>query len=249
MNIDIQVIPESEQRAEVNGADWYWETEFTCACGNRHVERGEFPFGAVDSHCTKCDQTMKQTLWLRVRVSPMSDPRYETLLAIHEAVEAIMCRQHGVTQAQVDAFDLEYDKTHTFDVNAGDEPNCPYRREHSQATAIERILAAELDVAWKPYDDELASSYPGPSKKPKPNPAEAGKRFEAVLESGQSEMVLCMDGLESPKEVEAAIAACLKVAKKRGGSIRSVEGDVLMVNGKEVFNRQRNKLQIQFVPQ
>lgn len=131
MDINIKVIPESEMRPEVNGADWFWD------------EKGN----------------------LQVRVSPMSDWRYETLLAIHEAVEAIMCKHNGVTQKSVDEFDLEYDKTHTFDVDAGDEPTAPYVREHCLATAIERVLCSELDVCWKTYDDELKTSYPGPSKK------------------------------------------------------------------------------------
>ena len=133
MNICIKVIPESEQRAEVNGADWQFDKD-----GN-----------------------------LIVCVSPMSDWRYEVLLGIHEAVEAVMCRHNGVTQEQVDKFDQEYDKTHAFDVNAGDDPKSPYSREHCFATAIERILCAELDVNWLEYDTELASTYPGPSKKDK----------------------------------------------------------------------------------
>lgn len=131
MNINIKVIPESEQRACVNGCDWFWDAQ-----GN-----------------------------LEVRVSPMSDWRREVLLGIHEAVEAIMCKYNGVTQESVDAFDLEYDKTHTFDLNAGDDPSSPYVREHCFATAIERILCAELGVNWLSYDTELANSYPGPSKK------------------------------------------------------------------------------------
>lgn len=131
MNITIKVIPESEMRQEVNGADWFWDSD-----GN-----------------------------LQVRVSPLSDWRREVLLAIHETVEAIMCKYNGVTQQQVDAFDLEYDKTHSFDLNAGDETNAPYRKEHTFATAIERILAGVLEVPWKEYDDELASTYPGPHSK------------------------------------------------------------------------------------
>lgn len=104
---------------------------------------------------------------LQVRVSPLSDWRREALLGIHEAVEAIMCKHNGVSQQAVDAFDLEYDKTHTFDVNAGDDPQAPYVREHCLATAIERILCAELEVNWEQYDRELAETYPGPSKKAK----------------------------------------------------------------------------------
>lgn len=131
MDIHIKIIPESEQRKEVNGCDWFWDEQEN----------------------------------LQVRVSPLSDWRREFLLGIHEAVEAVMCKHNGVTQKQVDEFDIEYDKTHTFDLNAGDDPAAPYRREHCFATAIERILCAELDVNWLEYDTELAQSYPGPSKK------------------------------------------------------------------------------------
>lgn len=131
MDIHIKIIPESEQRKEVNGCDWFWDEQEN----------------------------------LQVRVSPLSDWRREFLLGIHEAVEAVMCKHNGVTQKQVDEFDIEYDKTHSFDLNAGDDPAAPYRREHCFATAIERILCAELDVNWLEYDTELAQSYPGPSKK------------------------------------------------------------------------------------
>jgi hypothetical protein len=131
MNINIQVIPESEMRKEVNGADWFFD------------EKGD----------------------LQVRVSPMSDWRRETLLAMHEAFEGILCKYKGIDVKDVDAFDNEYDKTHTFDTDAGDEPEAPYCRQHCFATAVERILCAELDVNWKDYDKELRDSYPGPSKK------------------------------------------------------------------------------------
>ncbi len=102
---------------------------------------------------------------LQVRVCPMSDWRYETMLAIHEAVEAIMCKHNGVSQKEVDEFDAAYDKTHANDVEAGDDPAAPYKREHCFATAIERILCGELGVDWRAYDDELVSCYPGPRHK------------------------------------------------------------------------------------
>lgn len=102
---------------------------------------------------------------LQVRVSPLSDWRYEALLGIHEAIEALLCLHNGVTVGQVDKFDQEYDKTHSSDLNAGDDPACPYRKEHSLATAAERLMAAEMGVVWSVYDQELSDTYPGPSKK------------------------------------------------------------------------------------
>ena len=72
MNIHILTIPEDQQRPEVNGADWFWDTN------------GD----------------------LQVRVSPMSDWRYETLLQVHEVIEALLCKFDGVSQKRVDEFDL-----------------------------------------------------------------------------------------------------------------------------------------------
>lgn len=94
---------------------------------------------------------------LQVRVSKLSDWRREMCLAFHEAVEAVLCKFHGVSQKAVDAFDQQYEQTHASDLNAGDDPLAPYQREHNTATAVERILAGELFVQWKNYDDELAA--------------------------------------------------------------------------------------------
>ncbi len=163
MNIIIKVIPEADQRAEVNGCDWFWRTEYDCPNCEFNGELVSEPGAPV--LCPHCSTVMPATETLQVRVSPQSDERYEILLAIHETCEAILCKYNGVTQAAVDAFDLEYDKTHTFDLNAGDDPGAPYAREHCFATAIERIMAAELGINWLKYDTELAQSYPGPSKK------------------------------------------------------------------------------------
>lgn len=131
MNIHIETIARDKMRPEVDGADWWFDSN------------GD----------------------LQVRICPMTDWRYEALLGIHEAFEAILCKHNGVTQAEVDTFDQEYDKTHTFDSEAGDDPHAPYRKEHCLATAAERILCAELGVCWETYDTELNMTYPGPSKR------------------------------------------------------------------------------------
>jgi hypothetical protein len=131
MNITIKVIPNSEMRQGVDGADWYF------------TEQGD----------------------LEVRVAPLSDWRYEVLLGLHEAYEAVLCRHDGVTVQQVDEFDQDYDKNHAADLNAGDEHNAPYRTQHCLATAAERIMAGHMGICWKDYDDELSARYPGPSKR------------------------------------------------------------------------------------
>ena len=94
---------------------------------------------------------------LQVRIAAeIEDWRGRAALAIHEISEAAMCRYLGITVAQVDAFDAEYQRTHEIDLNAGDEPDCPYAVPHTFATAIERVFTGCVKLPWKKYDDQLS---------------------------------------------------------------------------------------------
>lgn len=88
-----------------------------------------------------------------VRVSRMKDWRYEALVGVHELVEALLCRYNGITTKQADEFDM----TFKGEGEPGDDPACPYRKEHFFATSIERLLAAELGVDWAEYDKAVAA--------------------------------------------------------------------------------------------
>ena len=88
---------------------------------------------------------------LQIRVSDMGDRRYEALVAAHELVEALLCREHGITTEMVDAFDKAFEG----DGEPGAAPHCPYRLEHLRATAIEAKLADALGVDWYEYDAAL----------------------------------------------------------------------------------------------
>ncbi len=85
---------------------------------------------------------------IAVRVSDMGDWRYNAAVAVHELVEALLCRRDGVSQAEVDRFDLGY----RGDGEAGDAQDAPYARQHCFATAVERMLIAALGVPWGEYD-------------------------------------------------------------------------------------------------
>ena len=95
---------------------------------------------------------------LQVRVSKMSNWRRETILALHEVCEAVLCKHNGVLQEQVDRYDAEYMKRspETF-MNAGDSPQAPYAREHGFASSVERLMATEMDTNWSDYEHELES--------------------------------------------------------------------------------------------
>ena len=71
-----------------------------------------------------------------------------------------------------DAFDIAFEKEREALINAGgtaeqhadivaaepgDDRAAPYHKEHCFATGIERLMAAELDVAWHPYNKEVTN--------------------------------------------------------------------------------------------
>jgi hypothetical protein len=88
---------------------------------------------------------------LLIRVSDLGDWRYQALVAVHELVEALLCREHGISTETVDAWDNAYDG----DGEPGDDQRCPYRNEHRSATTIEMLLAHELDVQWQTYEEAI----------------------------------------------------------------------------------------------
>jgi hypothetical protein len=94
---------------------------------------------------------------IQIRVSELSDWRREALIAVHELWEGLICKHRGITQEAVDAFDMEYEANRGSgdDSEPGDNPEAPYRREHCSATGVERLLASELEVVWKDYEEEI----------------------------------------------------------------------------------------------
>jgi hypothetical protein len=96
---------------------------------------------------------------LELRISELTDWRYEMLIAIHELWEVILCKHRKISQEAVDNFDRQYEarRQENDDSEPGDAPDAPYKREHCSATGAERTLAAELGVDWKEYEDELYS--------------------------------------------------------------------------------------------
>lgn len=96
---------------------------------------------------------------LQIRVSKMSDWRYEVLVGVHELCEYVMCLYNGVTQESVDDFDMEFEARREPGNRdePGDDVLAPYRLEHCIATGIERCLAGVLGVAWKDYELEIES--------------------------------------------------------------------------------------------
>jgi hypothetical protein len=134
MKILIETIPHSEQRYPTVG-DWQWKSSRT----KDFYAKGKDPKEWSD----------KDTLV--IRVSSLSDWRYEALVGLHEAIEALLCKQAGVTEEQVDQFDLNF----KGEGEPGNDPLAPYCQQHQVATVIETTLAQELDVDWAKYEAEV----------------------------------------------------------------------------------------------
>ncbi len=92
----------------------------------------------------------------QVRISQMKDWRYEILVTVHELIEMAITRHRAISEADITAFDVAFEKAREQGLvhgEPGDQPDAPYRREHVFATNLERLLAAELDVDWAEYDE------------------------------------------------------------------------------------------------
>lgn len=96
------------------------------------------------------------TIWgtRLILVSKMGDWRNEIPVAIHELIETTLCRNDGVTDEDVDRFDLEHDQNRApGDASEpGDDPNAPYHSQHVYATKVEAEVCKKLGLDWEVYD-------------------------------------------------------------------------------------------------
>lgn len=94
---------------------------------------------------------------LCIRVSQELPEKEALLVALHELIEVTLCKDRGITEKQVDDFDMQFEKDresgrHSIAAEPGDHPDAPYRKEHFFATNLERLMAAELGVDWAAYE-------------------------------------------------------------------------------------------------
>lgn len=92
---------------------------------------------------------------LDIAISLMGDWRSEMLVALHELVEVILCKNDGVTQEVVDAFDI----SHLSSDEPGDDQDAPYRDQHCFATAVERMVCAAMKMAWEDHDRRVSGLF------------------------------------------------------------------------------------------
>ena len=74
------------------------------------------------------------------------------LVAIHELVEAFLCKQNFITPKMVDDFDLAHPELD----DPGGDTRAPYHIQHLYATSVEVILAHQVGIDWDKYEDVLS---------------------------------------------------------------------------------------------
>jgi hypothetical protein len=94
---------------------------------------------------------------ITVKVSEGMDKWSFYCVALHEIIEAILCKDNYIMPSAVDRFDMLFEENRKLsdDSEPGDDPNCPYYEQHQFATAIERLVAHELELTWKEHEDEV----------------------------------------------------------------------------------------------
>lgn len=95
-----------------------------------------------------------------IKVSALPDWRYEFLIAFHELIEDFLCQQRGIKEPDIKAFDEMFEAErlegkHSDEAEPGFDPRAPYRKEHSFATAMERLMALELGADWDAYEKAI----------------------------------------------------------------------------------------------
>lgn len=96
---------------------------------------------------------------ITILVSDMGDEDYNVLVALHELIEVKLCQKRGITQKEVDEFDKAFEEKREEgnEDEPGDDAAAPYRKEHFFATNVEALMAGELGVVWKDYEEKVYS--------------------------------------------------------------------------------------------
>ena len=90
---------------------------------------------------------------IEIRVSDLGYWRLEAIVYIHELVEILLCKHKGITQKQVDDFDMsEYGLSLE---EPGLDPKAPYFEQHAIALQVEELLYPPLGVNVDEFETRM----------------------------------------------------------------------------------------------
>ena len=92
---------------------------------------------------------------MEIRVSAMN-PVSELAIIVHELVEFFLCQRAGIKEADITAFDIQWEAVKANGRNEkydepGADPRAPYYHQHAIATKIERIIVRAGGLTWRSH--------------------------------------------------------------------------------------------------
>jgi len=108
------------------------------------VTQKAMPYDCLDDHRIIGDT-------LVVKIVDQENDLYNRLLLIHALVEHTVAQMTGVTDSQIDGFDMNYQG----DGEPGDDVDAPYRDAHCLGVAVERMICAHLHVPYTQYEKDI----------------------------------------------------------------------------------------------
>jgi len=91
---------------------------------------------------------------LQVRVSELGNEDSELAVALHELIESHLCRRAGISEKEIDAWDMAFamrPDAHEY-AEPGDHPEAPYHQQHKFALKMERSFIIECGEDWDEHD-------------------------------------------------------------------------------------------------
>ena len=81
-------------------------------------------------------------------------------MQVHEAYEAMRCREEGISEHDVTKFDLKFEEErhageHFINDEPGDDPAAPYGKMHEEATLIENVITTSAGLRWSQHEDNV----------------------------------------------------------------------------------------------
>jgi hypothetical protein len=86
-----------------------------------------------------------------ISVSRCGSDESEIAVGIHEIIEQTLCAKAGITQADVDRWDLAF----TGDGEPGEAEGCPYFWQHVAATEVEQAVCKAFGLPWEDHERTL----------------------------------------------------------------------------------------------
>jgi hypothetical protein len=93
---------------------------------------------------------------LQFEIAKTGNLFYDCAILIHEMAEWMAWRSHGGTEGVMDGFDF----AHTELYEPGEDPRCPYHKEHMFAEDVERRVVKACGIKWKDYSRAIDKVCP-----------------------------------------------------------------------------------------